>query len=45
MSNQNASDQRLRAILGTNLQTGALRAVLLLGAFSFIGALVAFLVH
>ena len=38
------SDTILRTVLGTNLQTGALRAILLLAAFSLIGALLAFLV-
>lgn len=38
------SDSILRSVLGDNLQTGALRAVLLLAAFAFIGALLAFLV-
>ena len=40
---QTNSDTILRNVLGDNLQTGALRAVLLLAAFSFIGALVAFM--
>lgn len=34
-----------RAVLGQNLQTGALRAVIILGAFAFVGASVAWLVH
>ena len=38
------SDSILRSVLGDNLQTGALRAVLLLAAFAFIGALLAFMV-
>ena len=39
------SDALLRKVLGTNLQTGAMRAVLLLGAFSFVGALFAVIVR
>lgn len=35
------SDALLRKVLGTNLQTGALRAILILGAFSVLGGLVA----
>ena len=35
----------LRLVLGSNLQTGALRAVLILGAFAFIGASLAWLLH
>lgn len=42
MANANDSDNLLRTILGTNLQTGALRAILLLAAFAFIGALLAY---
>ena len=38
------TDIILRNVLGHNLQTGALRAILLLAAFSFIGALLAFFV-
>jgi hypothetical protein len=34
----NSSDTALRAVLGPTLQTAALRAVLLLAAFAFIGA-------
>lgn len=34
----NSSDTVLRAVLGPTLQTGALRAILLLAAFAFIGA-------
>ncbi len=34
-----------RAILGQNLQTGALRAIIILGAFAFVGATLAWLVH
>ena len=41
----NPSDKAFRAVLGQTLQTGALRAILLLGAFSFIGACLAWLVH
>jgi hypothetical protein len=37
------SDTILRKTLGANLQTGALRAIVILAAFSFIGALFAFL--
>ena len=40
----NDSDTILRNVLGANLQTGALRAVLLLAAFAFVGALLAYLV-
>ena len=39
------SDSILRTALGDNLQTGALRAVLFLAAFSAIGALIAFMVR
>ncbi len=38
------SDTVLRKALGSNLQTGALRAILILAAFSFLGALLAFLI-
>ena len=38
------SDTILRKALGTNLQTGALRAILILAAFAFIGAFLAFLI-
>ena len=44
MANANPSDNAFRAILGPNLQGGALRAILILAAFSFLGALVAFFV-
>ena len=44
MANANDSDNLLRTVLGPNLQTGALRAVLLLAAFAFLGALLAYLV-
>lgn len=37
-------EARLRHLLGPNLQTGALRAVLALGAFSAIGAFLAWMV-
>ena len=37
-----SSDEILRSVLGDTLQGGALRAVLILGAFSFVGALVAY---
>ena len=39
------SDNLLRKVLGANLQTGAMRAVLLLGAFSVLGALFAIIVR
>ena len=42
MANDNPTDNLLRSVLGGNLQTGALRAVLLLAAFSFLGAFVAY---
>ena len=41
----NISDTILRKVLGTTLQTGALRAVVLLGAFTFVGAFVAWLIR
>ena len=41
----NTSDTILRKVLGTNLQTGALRAVVLLGAFAFVGAFLAWLIR
>lgn len=41
----NPSDKAFRAVLGQNLQTGALRAILFLGAFAFLGACVAWLLH
>jgi|GEM_PF-2561137 len=37
------SEESVRAVLGQSLQTGAARAVLILGAFSFVGALVVYL--
>ncbi len=40
-----SSDDILRSVLGETLQTGAMRAVLLLGAFSVLGALVAYFVR
>ncbi len=40
----NDSHTILRNVLGANLQTGALRAILLLAAFAFVGALLAYLV-
>lgn len=40
----NTSDTILRKVLGTTLQTGALRAVVLLGAFTFVGAFLAWLI-
>lgn len=39
------SDALLRKVLGTNLQTGAMRAVLILGAFSLVGAVFAVIVR
>jgi len=41
----NTSDTILRKVLGKTLQTGALRAVVLLGAFAFVGAFVAWLLQ
>jgi hypothetical protein len=38
------SDALLRKALGNNLQTGALRAILILAAFALIGAILAFLI-
>jgi len=40
-----SSDSLLRTVLGPTLQGGAARAVLLLGAFSAFGALIAWLVR
>lgn len=40
-----SSDSLLRIVLGPTLQGGAARAVLLLGAFSALGALIAWLVR
>ena len=44
MANANDTDALFRAVLGPNLQGGALRAILILAAFSFLGALVAVVV-
>ena len=41
----NPSDSILRTALGPNLQMGALRAILFLAAFAFIGACLAWLAH
>ena len=41
----NPSDKAFKSILGPNLQMGALRAVLILGAFAFVGASLAWLAH
>jgi hypothetical protein len=41
----NPSDTILRKVLGSNLQTGAARAVLLLAAFSVLGALFAIILR
>ena len=41
----NPSDKALQTVLGTNLQMGALRVVLVLGGFAFFGACFAWLVH
>ena len=43
--NVESSDGILRTVLGSTLQGGAARAVILLGAFSFLGALIAWLVR
>ena len=40
----NPSDTLLRTVLGETLQGGAVRAVMLLAAFSALGAIVAWLV-
>lgn len=40
----NDNDTILRNVLGANLQTGALRAIIILAAFTFVGALLAYLV-
>ena len=45
MANQNTSDSILRTVLGPNLQVGAIRAVLILVAFSALGALLAMLIR
>ena len=39
------SDSILRSVLGNNLQTGAMRAILLLAAFSAVGAFFAFILR
>ncbi len=39
------SDNALRKVLGPTLQVGALRAVLILAAFAFLGACIAWLAH
>ncbi len=41
----NPSDTMLRNVLGPNLQVAALRAVLLLAAFAFLGAGCTWLLH
>lgn len=41
---ENNNDAILRQVLGDNLQTGALRAILMLAAFAAIGALLAYFV-
>ena len=41
----NPSDSMLRSVLGPNLQIGALRAILLLAAFAFVGAGLSWLLH
>lgn len=43
--NVEASDGLLRSLLGNSLQGGAARAVILLGAFSALGAVIAWLVR
>ena len=43
-SSEHKADTILRNVLGANLQTGALRAILLLAAFSLLGALLAYVV-
>ena len=40
-----ASDGLLRSVLGNSLQGGAARAVILLGVFSALGAIIAWLVR
>ncbi len=40
----NPSDAFLRGLLGPSLQTASIRCVALLGAFAFLGAVVAYLV-
>ncbi len=41
----NPSDTLLRTVLGQSLQTGAARAVILLGAFAALGAFVTWLIR
>ncbi len=41
----NSSDAMLRSVLGPNLQVAALRAILLLAAFAFVGACCSWLLH
>ncbi len=41
----NPSDSLLRNLLGPSLQTAAMRAVLLLGAFAVLGAVVGYFVR
>lgn len=43
--NVESSDGLLRSVLGNSLQGGAARAVILLGAFSALGAIIAWLVR
>lgn len=43
--NVEASDGLLRSVLGNSLQGGAARAVILLGVFSALGAIIAWLVR
>ena len=45
MANNNPSDNAFRAVLGDTLQGGAMRAILILAGFSFVGAVVAWLVR
>jgi len=40
-----SSDSMLRRVLGPTLQGGAARAVIILGAFSAVGALLAWLIR
>ena len=41
----NQSDTILRTVLGPTLQTAALRAILILAAFAFVGGGLAWLIH
>ncbi|MDT7952982.1 MAG: hypothetical protein RQ966_15870 [Acetobacteraceae bacterium] len=41
----NPNNNAMRAVLGPNLQGGALRAILILAAFAFVGACLAWLAH